>query len=84
MEEKLSGRPIKIIKSVEDKNSGVFSEEVYRVCADDKEAVLALKEIEQAFATDSRYELLHTLRDHSSVAFMNVHTQEEIRFLTED
>lgn len=84
MEEKLLGRPIKIIKSVENKNSGLFLEELYKVCADDKEAVLALKEIEHTLAADPNYELLHTLRDHSSISFINVNTQEEIRFLTED
>lgn len=84
MEEKLPGRPIKIIKSIENKESGVFSEELYKVCADDKEAVLVLKEIEQALGNDLNYELLHTLRDYSSVSFINVHTQEETRFLTED
>ena len=84
MEEKLLGRPIKIIKSVENKNSGLFLEELYKVCADDKEAVLALKEIEYTLAADPNYELLHTLGDHPSISFINVNTQEEIRFLTED
>ena len=37
-----------IIKSLENKNSGVFSEEVYKVCANDKEALRTLKEIEEA------------------------------------
>lgn len=84
MEEKLPGRPIKIIKSVENKNSGVFSEEVYKVCVNDKEALRSLKEIEEALVADVNYELVHPLKDYSSVSFMNVHTQEEIRFFTED
>src|SRR5690606_41044193 len=82
MEEKLPGRPIKIIKSVENKNSGVFSEEVYKVCANDKEALRTLKEIEEALVADVNYELMHPLKDYSSVSFMNVHTQEQIRFFT--
>lgn len=84
MEEKLPGRPIKIIKSVENKNSGIFAEDVYKVCANDKEALRTLKEIEAALHADVNYELVHTLKDYSSVSFLNVHTQEEIRFFTED
>lgn len=84
MEEKLPGRPIKIIKSVENKNSGVFSEELCKVCVDDNEIVLALQEIEYALTADPNYELLHSLKDRSSLSFRNIHTQEEVRFFTED
>ncbi|PRD44573.1 hypothetical protein [Sphingobacterium haloxyli] len=84
MEEKLPGRPIRIIKSLEDKNLGVFSEELYKTCLDDGEAVLVLKKIEQALAADPNYELLHNLKEHAFVSFRNIHTQQEVRFFSED
>ncbi|MBD1422358.1 hypothetical protein [Sphingobacterium chuzhouense] len=84
MEEKLPGRPIRIIKSVEDKSLGVFSEELYKTCSDDGEAVLVLKKIERAFAADPDYELLHNLKEHASVSFRNIHTRQEVRFFPED
>lgn len=84
MEEKLPGRPIRIIKSVENKSLGVFSEELYKTCADDGEAVLVLKTIERAFAADANYELLHNLKGHPSISFRNIHTRQEIRFFPED
>lgn len=84
MEEKLPGRPIRIIKSVEDKNLGVFSEALYKTCSGDEEAVLVLKKIERAFTADPDYELLHNLKEHASVSFRNIHTQQEVRFFPED
>ncbi|HLS94902.1 MAG TPA: hypothetical protein VK017_05035 [Sphingobacterium sp.] len=84
MEITIPERRIKIVRSVEDRHLGTFSEEVYKECDDDQDVLIALREIERAYKADPNYELLHGIRERLSVSFRDRRSMQEIRFVVED
>ncbi|UIR57271.1 hypothetical protein LZQ00_05510 [Sphingobacterium sp. SRCM116780] len=84
MEQSFPRRLIKIIKSTEDQQSGNYTEQVYKICIDEIEVLKALAEIEHSYSKNPDYERLHGAKDYLSAKFRNIHTHQEICFLTGD
>ncbi|MFD1768314.1 hypothetical protein [Sphingobacterium suaedae] len=77
-------RRIKIIKSVEDRHLGTFTEEVFKECDDDTDVLLTLKDIERHYSADPNFELLHGIRERLSISFRDLRSQQEVRFIVQD
>lgn len=75
---------IKIIKSTKGKDDLTFKEVVFKECRDSEELILQLKLLQHHFESDPSYEFLHGLKDHMSISFRDIVTDEEIKFYASD
>lgn len=75
---------LKIIKSTKGKNDLTFREIVVEECKDSDEVIVRLKALQKDFENNPAYEFLHGLKDHMSISFRDLITDEEIRFYASD
>lgn len=75
---------IKIIKSTKGKSDLTFKEVVVGECKDSDEVIVRLKALQKNFENNPSYEFLHGLKDHMSISFRDIMTDEEIRFYASD
>lgn len=75
---------IKIIKSTKGKSDLTFKEVVVGEFKDSDEVIVRLKALQKDFENNPSYEFLHGLKDHMSISFRDIMTDEEIRFYASD
>ncbi|MGH2623474.1 MAG: hypothetical protein ACRDE7_07400 [Sphingobacterium sp.] len=80
MEQTIKARHITIVKSIENKKNGLFTEHVYKVCLDDLEVLRAMRDIEKEYKENEEFEILHGLTEWLSLGFRNNRTGAEVRF----
>ena len=80
MEQAIKARHITIVKSVENKINGLFTDQVYKVCLDDLEVLRVMRDIEKEYKKNAEFELLHGLTEWLSLGFRNNRTGAEVRF----
>lgn len=75
---------LKIIKSVQKKNSSKFEETVYFECCTSEEVLYRLEELQTIFEANPSFEKLHGLENHLSLSYRHLDTQDEIKFYASD
>ena len=84
MEQAVTNRNIKIIKSVETPDRLTHTEVLFGEYTDDERVLKALKRLESRYAENPLYEKLHGLEDHLSISFRHKDSHEVISYTIED
>lgn len=84
MEQAITDRSIKIVKSVEAPDKLTRAEVVFGEYPDDDQVLIALKELERKYSESPIYEKLHGLKDRLSISFRHKGSHEVISYSTQD
>jgi hypothetical protein len=84
MEQAISQRNIRVIKSVQEPDKLTHTEVLYGEYPDDGQVLQVLRDLENQYSENPSYEKLHGFKERLSLSFRHRDSQEIISFTTED